>query len=75
MKLLDTYPPLLSPTFPHFYMRVLETFPSDPNKFCVTNQRVGINMIKSILSELSEKAGLDMHYTVQITSNLILART
>ena len=44
-------------------MCALERFPSDPNKFGVTNQHVGINMLKSILSELSEKAGLDMHYS------------
>ena len=60
MKLLDTY---LPPNSPHFYMRALERFPSDPNKLCVTNQRVGINMLKNILSELSEKAGLEVHYT------------
>ena len=44
-------------------MRALEKFPSDPKKCCMTNQRVGINMLKNILSELSEKAGLETHYT------------
>ena len=58
VKVLDTYLPLLPPNALHFYMRALERFPCDPNKFCVTNQRVGINMLKNILSELSEKAGL-----------------
>ena len=44
-----------------FYMRLgcnCEKFPSDPKKCCMINQRVGINMLKNILSELSEKAGL-----------------
>ena len=58
VKLLDTYLPRLPPSSPHFYMRALEKFPSDPNKCCMTNQRVGINMLKNILSDLSEKAGL-----------------
>ena len=55
VKLLDTYLSLLPPNSPHFYMRALEKFPSDPKK-CMTNQRVGINMLKNILSDLSEKA-------------------
>ena len=55
MKLLDTYSSLLPPNSPHFYMCALEKFPSDPKK-CMTNQRVGINMLKNILSDLSEKA-------------------
>ena len=63
VKLLDTYLPRLPPSSPHFYMRALEKFPSDPNKCCMTNQRVGINMLKNILSDLSEKAGLEVHYT------------
>ena len=63
VKLLDTYLPLLPPNSPHFYMRALERFPSDPNKFCMANQRVGVNMLKNILSKLSEKAGLEAHYT------------
>ena len=63
VKLLDTYLPLLPSNSPNFYMRALEKFPSDPKKCCMTNQRVGINMLKNILSELSEKAGLETHYT------------
>ena len=63
VKLLDTYLPLLPHNSPHFYMRALEKFPSDPNKCCLTNQRVGINGLKNILPELSEKASLEVHYT------------
>ena len=63
VKLLDTYLSLLPPNSPHFYIRALEEFPSNPKKCCMTNQRVGINMLKNILSDLSEKAGLEVHYT------------
>ena len=58
------------PTYPFYLLilstftwRALEKFPSDPNKHCMTNQCVGINMLKNILLELSEKAGLEVHYT------------
>ena len=63
VRLLDTYLALLPPNCPYFYMRVLDKFPTEPNKCAVTKQRVGVNMLKSMLSELSEKSGIDVRYT------------
>ena len=65
VKLLDTYLLLLPPNSLNFHMCALEKFPSDPKKCSMTNQCLGINMLKNIniLSELSEKAGLERHYT------------
>ena len=64
-KLLGTYLLLLPSNSLNFYMRALEKFPSDPKKCSVTNQCLGINMLKNIniLSELLEKAELERHYT------------
>ena len=61
VKLLDAYLTLLPPNAPYFYMRVLDD--ADPTKRCVTKQRVGINSLKNILPELSEKSGVGVHYT------------
>lgn len=44
-------------------MRVFDTFPTDPNKSCVTKQRVGENTLKNMLPELSEKSGIGVCYT------------
>ena len=63
VKLLDTYLSYLPPSATHFYMRALEKFPSDPNKPCMTNQRVGINGLKGILPDLSAKSDIGVHYT------------
>lgn len=64
VKLLDTYLSFLPPNATHFYMRALEKFPSDQRKSCMTNQRVGMNGLKAILSDLSEKSGIGVHYTI-----------
>ncbi len=61
VKLLDAYLTLLPPNAPYFYMRVLDD--ADPTKHCVMKQRVGINSLKNILPELSEKSGVGVHYT------------
>ena len=63
VKLLDTYLSLLPPNSSHFYMRALDKFPSNPKKCGMTNQRVGLNGLKNILPELSEKADIGVHYT------------
>ena len=63
VRLLDTYLVMLPPDCAYFYMRPLEKFPSGSKKCAVTKQRVGINVLKSILSELSEKSGVGVHYT------------
>ena len=41
MKLLDKYLSLLPTGSPMFYLRALNEFPSEPNKSCFVNQRVG----------------------------------
>ena len=58
-----TYLPLLPFNSPNFYMHALEKFSSDTKKCCMTNQCVGINVLKNILLELLEKAGLETRYT------------
>ena len=62
VKLLDKYLSLLPPTAPHFYMKAEEKFPTDPTVRCFINQRVGINQLKKMLPELSEKAGIGIRY-------------
>ena len=63
IRLLDTYLAMLPPDCAYFYMRPLEKFLSGSKKCAVTKQHVGINVLKSILSELSEKSGVGVHYT------------
>ena len=63
VKLLDTYLSLLPLDAPHFYMRVLDKFPADPTKSCATKQRVGINLLKKIVSELCAQSGIEVYYT------------
>ena len=63
VKLLDFYLPLLPPGSPYFYMQGLDAFPSDPAKSAFKKQRVGVNMLKNMLSELSRMSGVGVHYT------------
>ena len=63
VRLLDTYFAMLPPNCAHFYMRALDKFPFDTKKYGVTNQRVGINQLKSIVPELCAKSGVGVHYT------------
>ena len=63
VKLLDYYLPLLPPDSPYFYMQGLEKFPSDSSKSVYKNQRVGVNTLKNMLSDLSRKSGIGVHYT------------
>ena len=63
VKLLDTYLSLLPPNSPFFYMRALEAFAEDPTKSCITKQRVGVNLLKNVLPELSDKCGIGVRYT------------
>ena len=60
VKLLDYYLPLLPPDSPYFYMQGLEKFSS---KSVYKNQRVGVNTLKKMLSDLSRKSGIGVHYT------------
>ena len=63
VRLLDTYLSFLPPNAPYFYMRVLDKFPTEPNKSAVSKQRVGINLLKSMLPDISEKSGVGVRYT------------
>ena len=63
VRLLDTYLSILPPDCTYFYMHPLDKFPSDTKKCAVTKQRVGVNILKGILPELSEKSGVGVHYT------------
>ena len=63
VKLLDTYLSLLPPSSPVFYLRALNEFPSESNKSCFVNQRVGVNWLRNILPELSQKSGCGVRYT------------
>ena len=60
VKLLDTYLSLLPPNSPVFYLRPLNDF---PNKPCFVNNRVGVNLLKNILPELSKRSGCSVRYT------------
>ena len=42
----------------------LDKFPSDTKKCAVIKQHVVVNVLKGILSELSEKSGVGVHYTL-----------
>ena len=63
VRLLDTYLAMLPPDCAHFYMRPLEKFPSESKQCVMTKQRVGLNVLKGILPDLSEKSGVGVHYT------------
>ena len=63
VKLLDTYLSLLPSGAPYLYMRVLDKFPTEPNTSVVTNQRVGVNLLKKMLPDLSEKSRIGVRYT------------
>ena len=63
VRLLDTYLSILPPDCPYLYMRPLDKFSSGSKECAVTKQRVGMNTLKGIISELSEKSGVGVHYT------------
>ena len=63
VKLLDKYLSLLPADATHFYMRAKDKTPSNPSVSSFTNQRVGINVLKNVLTELSEKSGIQVRYT------------
>ena len=63
VKLLDKYLSLLPADATHFYMRAKDKTPSNPSVSSFTNQRVGINVLKNVLPELSEKSGIQVRYT------------
>ena len=54
---------MLPPDYAYFYIHSFGEIFIWIKKCAVTKQRVGINVLKSILSELSEKSGVGVHYT------------
>ena len=63
VKVLGKYLSLLPAEATHFYMRAKDKTPSNPSVSSFTNQRVGINVLKNVLPELSEKSGIQVRYT------------
>ena len=63
VKLLDTYLAKLPPNSAFFYMRPLESIPHDDSKSWYTNQRVGVNKLKTILPMLSSESDRGVKYT------------
>lgn len=63
VKLLDTYLAKLSPNSAFFYMRPLESIPCHDSKPWYTNQRVGVNKLKTILPMLSSESDCGVKYT------------
>ena len=63
VKLLDKYLSLLPSDASYFYMRAKDKAPPNPSVSSFANQRVGINVLKNMLPELSEKAGIQVKYT------------
>ena len=62
VRLLDFYVSKLPPDPPGFYLRPLERVPSG-NKPWYCNSRVGVNKLKTFLSDISAESGVDVHYT------------
>ena len=63
VRLLDKYLSLLPCDAPYLYMRMLENVSTDSENICATKQRVGINLLKRMVPELSEKSGIGVRYT------------
>ena len=61
VRLLDMYLSMLPPDCPYLYKHPSNNFPPDMKKCAVTKQRVGVNVLKGILSELSEMSGIGVH--------------
>ena len=63
VKLLDRYLSLLPSDASYFYMRAKDKAPPSQSVSSFANQRVGIDVLKNILTELSEKSGIQVRYT------------
>ena len=46
-----------------FYLCPLDEFPTDPKKYCFVSQRVGVNVLKNIVPDISRQSGCGVHYT------------
>ena len=51
-----------------------DKFPTEPNKSAVSKQHVGVNFLKSILPDLSEKSGSGVRYTNQSLHTTAITR-
>ena len=58
VKVLDSYLPLLPVGSTYLYLRPCKCFPSDASEPSYSRQRVGINQLKSIVSNVSSTAGV-----------------
>ena len=63
VKMLDKYLSLLPPDAPYFYMRANEKFCEEQAGSTFTRQRVGVNMLKTVLPLLSKESGIEVRYT------------
>lgn len=63
VKLLDKYLSLLPSDASYFYMRAKDKAPPSKSVSSFANQQVGINVLKNILPELSEKSGIQVRHT------------
>ena len=64
VKLLDKYLSLLPAEATYtFLYEVKDKTLSNPSVSSFTNQRVGINVLKNVLPELSEKSGIQVRHT------------
>ena len=63
VKLLDTYLSLLPLVASYMYMQAKYKDPPNPFVSSFAKQRVGINVLKNILLDVSEKSGIQVRYT------------
>ena len=63
VKLLDKYLSMLPSDASYFYMRAKDKAPPNPSMSSFMNQRVGINVLKNMIPELSVKSGIQVSYT------------
>ena len=61
--MLDKFLSLLPPDAPYFYMQANDELYEEQAGFTFTRQRVGINMLKTVLRLLSKESGIEVRYT------------
>ena len=57
VRLLDRYLPLLPPDCEYLYMRPCLSFPKDPSQLAYCRQRVGVNVLKKFVDNITSAAG------------------
>ena len=63
VKLLDKYLSMLPSDASYFYMQAKDKAPPNPSVSSFMNQRVGVNVLKNMIPELSVKSGIQVRYT------------